>query len=82
LAKSENQAGHPSLRKIFKVEYLNLSIIQHLKAIIDVYRWLTGNLRLWSVISNCGSFGKTGHGEAGIFSMWIFVHVLSSRDFR
>jgi len=26
--------------------------------------------------------GKTGHGEAGIFSMWIFVHVLSSSRYE
>ena len=38
-----------------------------------MYRWLVGNLRLWSVIANRSSFGKTGHDETGIFLTWTHL---------
>ncbi len=51
----------------------------HNQANVYMYRWLVGNLRPWRVISNCGSYGKTGLVEqVKNLDMDIFVHILSS----
>jgi len=55
----------------------------HSKAIAYMYRWLVGNLRLRSAISNVSSVSKIHedrHGETRTFLIWIFVYVLSSRS--
>ena len=55
----------------------------HNQAIVYMYRWLVGNLRLWSVTTNDSSMSqdyKVGHDETRIFLTWIVVYVLSSSD--
>lgn len=55
----------------------------HNKAIVYMYRWLVGNLRLRSAISNVSSVSKIHedrHDETRTFLTWTFVYVLSSSN--
>lgn len=56
---------------------------EHPKASVGVYRWLAGNLRLWTVQELVSRFARASQKHTGRsrnnLGMDSFVHTLSSR---